>query len=49
MMFDPSPRMGRRLQQVAVPYPCDEKHISRWHAGNYAKNELLPYFAREVL
>src|ERR1700757_4875574 len=37
------------LHQVAVPYPCDEKHISRWHAGNYAKNELLPYFAREVL
>jgi len=21
----------------------------RWKAGNYAKNELLPYFEREVL
>ena len=37
------------LHQAAVPYPCDEKHISRRHAGNYAKNELSPYFAREVL
>ncbi|HXO93564.1 MAG TPA: hypothetical protein VN825_05480, partial [Candidatus Acidoferrum sp.] len=37
------------LHQVAVPNPCDEKHISRWHAGNFAKNELLRYFAREVL
>jgi len=31
MMFDPSPRIRQELlrHQVAVPYPCDEKHISR--------------------
>jgi hypothetical protein len=42
-------RSSRSRHQVAMPYPCDEKHISHWHAGNYGKNELLPYFAREVL